>query len=57
MATQVFPKKMYIPINKKGEAEITSNLLIEGVKLVGSWDNWAKEWPMIRIRNNLANRE
>ena len=48
---------MYLPINKKGEAEITSNLLIEGVKLVGSWDNWSKEWPMIRIRNNLANRE
>ena len=53
----MYPKKMYLPINKKGEVEITSNLLIEGLKLTGSWDNWKKELPMIRIRNNLANRE
>lgn len=39
---KVYPKKMYLQMNKKGEVEITSNLLIEGLKLVGSWDNWVK---------------
>ena len=48
---------MYVPYSDNGEIKITSNLLIEGLKLVGSWDGWVREIPMTRITNNLINRE
>jgi hypothetical protein len=57
LSRQVYPKKMFLPINKEGEIKITSNLLIEGLRLIGSWDNWAVEIPMDRILNHLVNRE
>ena len=34
---------MFVPINKKGQIKITSGNLIEGIKMVGSWDNWTHE--------------
>lgn len=42
-AIQVFPKKKFVPIFKDGCMKISSCLLIEGLKIVGSWDNWTKE--------------
>jgi hypothetical protein len=57
VATQVYPKKMFVAVSNEGAIKITSNLLIEGLKLVGSWDNWAGEIPMVRISNQLLGRE
>ena len=54
---QVYPKKMFLPLSKEGEIKITSNLLVQGLKLIGSWDGWVNEVPMTRILNNLVNRE
>lgn len=48
---------MFIPVNKKGEIKISSCLLIEGLKIVGSWDNWTKEIPMVRTINHLKGCE
>lgn len=48
---------MYLPISQTGEIKITSNLLIEGLRLIGSWDGWLGETPMTRIANHLLNRE
>ena len=43
-------------MNKEGEMKITSNLLIEGLVLIGSWDGWENELCMDKIFNNLVNR-
>jgi hypothetical protein len=40
---------MFVPINKYGKIRITSRTLIEGIKLVGSWDNWTHEIPMEKV--------
>jgi hypothetical protein len=44
---------MFIPVNKDGEIKISSCLLIDGLKLAGSWDNWAAEIPMVKMENHL----
>lgn len=48
---------MFVAVSNEGAIKITSNLLIEGLKLVGSWDGWAGEIPMVRISNQLLGRE
>ena len=48
---------MIMPIGKDGEIRITSNLLIEGLRLIGSWDGWVNEIEMDKIHNSLINRE
>lgn len=41
MIIQVHPKKTFVElIEKKNDIKITSNISIEGLKIVGSWDNW-----------------
>jgi hypothetical protein len=38
---QVHPKKTFVELlEKKNDIKITSNISIEGLKIVGSWDNW-----------------
>lgn len=38
---QVHPKKTFVElVEKKNDIKITSNISIEGLKIVGSWDNW-----------------
>jgi hypothetical protein len=38
---KVHPKKAFVElVEKKNDIKITSNISIEGLKIVGSWDNW-----------------
>lgn len=51
---KVHPKKTFVElIEKKNDIKITSNISIEGLKIVGSWDNWKEEIPMTKTTNKL----
>lgn len=42
--TQIFPKKTYIEKHKDSPVRISSSICVEGLKVVGSWDEWSSEW-------------
>ena len=49
---------MYVPVNAEGLLKITTNnLLLEGLTLLGSWDGWQAETPMLKSYNHLKGRE
>lgn len=46
-----------MPILKDNCIKISSCLLIEGLRIVGSWDNWEREIEMVKMDNHLKGRE
>ena len=55
---KVHPKKAFVElVEKKNDIKITSNISIEGLKIVGSWDNWKEETPMTKTTNKLKGCE
>jgi hypothetical protein len=51
--TQILPKKTYIEKHKGNPVRISSNICLQGLKLLGSWDEWASECEMSKTFNPL----
>lgn len=46
----------YTPSNQKA-VKLTTHLIGNDVKVLGSWDGWSRPLPMIRKHNALRNCE
>ncbi len=51
--TQILPKKTYIEKHKDYPVRISSNICVEGLKVMGSWDEWTSDWEMTKTYNPL----
>ena len=50
---QILPKKTYIEKHKGNPVRISSNISLEKLQVVGSWDEWAGECEMSKTFNPL----
>lgn len=55
--SQILPKKSYIKKESGKKVKLTSDYnSLEGLRIMGSWDNWAQEHPMTLIFNPLKKK-
>ena len=50
---EIYPKKTFKNYTGKKDIKITSVISVEGLRIVGSWDNWVSETPMRKVYNSL----
>lgn len=54
---EILPKKSYIKKESGKKVKLTSDYnSLEGLRIMGSWDNWAQEHPMTLIFNPLKKK-